>query len=178
MNWLGLVAAAPEITTPGLALIERAGVVLLGTVRRDGAPRISPVEPLFADGELYLGMMPRSHKVADLRRDPRVSLHSPVADRTATEELKLHGRVREVLDEGERKAYCEGLFAKIGWSPESMDFALFALEIETAAHFSQAEGNRVVARFRAGRGVDHFTQGVEGGIEGALAEEPADESTG
>jgi hypothetical protein len=35
------------------------GVVLIGTVRRDGTPRISPVEPFMLEGELWLSMMRR-----------------------------------------------------------------------------------------------------------------------
>ena len=49
---------------------------ILGTVRADGAPRLTGLEAHFADGELWLAMMPDSRKADDLRRDPRFSLHS------------------------------------------------------------------------------------------------------
>jgi hypothetical protein len=52
----------------------------LATLRRDGSPRISGIEVEFADGELFLGMMPDSIKLHDLERDARLALHSPTDD--------------------------------------------------------------------------------------------------
>jgi hypothetical protein len=53
----------------------------LATLRRDGSPRISGTEVQFDDdGEIYLGVMPGSRKLADLRRDPRLALHCPTED--------------------------------------------------------------------------------------------------
>ncbi|MBV9854766.1 MAG: pyridoxamine 5'-phosphate oxidase family protein [Streptosporangiaceae bacterium] len=52
----------------------------LATVRRDGAPRISGTELTFADGQVRLAMMADSVKLYDVRRDPRVALHSPTTD--------------------------------------------------------------------------------------------------
>jgi hypothetical protein len=49
-------------------------------LRRDGAPRISGSELQFADGEVTLGMMSGSMKLLDVRRDPRVALHSPTIE--------------------------------------------------------------------------------------------------
>ena len=60
------------------------GVLLVATIRRDGTPRLSPVEPFVLDGELWLSMMLGSRKAADLQRDPRVLVHSIVTGRTAT----------------------------------------------------------------------------------------------
>jgi hypothetical protein len=52
----------------------------LATLRKDGSPRISGIEVEFADGELFLGMMPGSIKLHDLERDARLALHSPTED--------------------------------------------------------------------------------------------------
>jgi hypothetical protein len=52
----------------------------IATLRRDGAPRISGSELQFADGEVTLGMMGGSLKLLDVRRDPRVALHSPTIE--------------------------------------------------------------------------------------------------
>lgn len=49
----------------------------LATLRRDGSPRISAIEAVFRDGELTFGMMPGSVKLADVRRDGRIAVHSP-----------------------------------------------------------------------------------------------------
>jgi hypothetical protein len=75
----------------------------MATLRRDGSPRISGTEVEFADGELWLGMMPGSLKALDLRREPRVALHSPTEDPPDDPsgwggEAKIAGRAVEVSD--------------------------------------------------------------------------------
>lgn len=53
----------------------------LATLRRNGAPRISASEIEFSsEGEVTLGMMLASMKLFDVRRDPRVALHSPTLE--------------------------------------------------------------------------------------------------
>lgn len=49
----------------------------MATLRRDGSPRISAIEMEFADGQISFGMMAGSLKLLDVRRDPRVAIHSP-----------------------------------------------------------------------------------------------------
>ncbi|MDQ2874759.1 MAG: pyridoxamine 5'-phosphate oxidase family protein [Actinomycetota bacterium] len=91
-SWQDLEQDAPSIARPGRARLDQARVALLGTLRRDGSPRISPVEPYFARGQLIFGAMTWSAKARDLRRDPRCVLHSPISGPDAGEaELKLHG---------------------------------------------------------------------------------------
>jgi hypothetical protein len=67
-------------------------VLLVVTIRADGTPRLSPVEPFVLDGDLWLSMMLGSRKAADLVRDPRVLVHSIVTNRDGEEgEVKLRG---------------------------------------------------------------------------------------
>ena len=56
----------------------KPGVLLIGTTRRDGSARISGVEPLIMESDLWLSMMSGSAKAQDLGRDPRILLHSMV----------------------------------------------------------------------------------------------------
>lgn len=87
---------APELARLGMARLAAARVALLGTLRLDGSPRISPIEPYHAEGELLIGAMAWTGKVADLRRDPRYVLHSVVTGPDSGEgELKLSGQVAE-----------------------------------------------------------------------------------
>jgi hypothetical protein len=103
MFWREFEAAAPELARLGKERLERTGVALLGTVTRDGSPRISPVEPFFYGGHLLLGLMGWSAKARDLRRDERFALHSSVSDPGGSEgEFKLYGRAIEVADEDVR----------------------------------------------------------------------------
>jgi Pyridoxamine 5'-phosphate oxidase len=99
MIWAEFEAAAPELAELGRERFERSGVALLGTLRRDGSPRISPVEPFFVSGHLLLGLLPASLKARDLRRDPRCVLHSVISAANAGEsEFKLYGTVEAVDD--------------------------------------------------------------------------------
>jgi hypothetical protein len=74
----------------------------MATLRKDGSPRISGIECQFDEGELWMGMMPGSLKLADVQRDPRVAIHSPTSNPDAPEgwqgEAKLAGRLVEVND--------------------------------------------------------------------------------
>ena len=90
-NWRDVELGAPELARLGLARLT-SRVALLGTLRRDGSPRISPIEPRIAQGQLLIGAMAWSAKASDLRRDPRYALHSVVTGPdTAEGELKLYG---------------------------------------------------------------------------------------
>ena len=180
MNWAAFKSAAPALAEAAEALFDKSGVVLVGTLRKDGSPRISPVEPLLLEGELYLGMMPESLKAADLLRDPRCTVHNVISDRHATEgEFKLHGRARNVQDADERQRYCDGLKAKIGWSPEGMPFQLFAVELASAGLFKSEAAARLIQKWRMGESVRTFRQGIDG-VAVEVAEEivPATRVTG
>jgi hypothetical protein len=98
-GWQDVELGAPEIARLGAARLTSARVALLGTLRRDSSPRISPVEPHIAGGQLLIGAMAWSGKADDLRRDPRCVLHSAVTDPDSGEgELKLYGSAVEVRD--------------------------------------------------------------------------------
>lgn len=49
---------------------------IMATLMADGSPRLSGMEAPIRSGHLWLGVAPGSRKAADLRRDPRFSLHS------------------------------------------------------------------------------------------------------
>ncbi|MBC3844195.1 pyridoxamine 5-phosphate oxidase [Streptacidiphilus sp. 4-A2] len=114
---------------------------LLATLRRDGSPRISGIEPLFALGELWLGMMPDSLKGADLRRDPRMALHSATEDKDVKEgDAKISGRAVEVTAEGARQAYLDALSAATGFEPE--DCQVFRVDV-TGMSFVRPGGDHL-----------------------------------
>ena len=134
MTWEEFKANAPALAALGEERFERTGLVLLGTLRSGGWPRISPVEFLIAHGHLYLGMMWRSRKALDLLRDSRCSLHNVVSDRSGVEgEFKLYGRAVVVEDLTERKRYSAALYDKIGFMPEEPEYHLFSIDIESAS---------------------------------------------
>jgi hypothetical protein len=145
VKWSEFAAASPQLAAIGQEKIDSAGLILLGTIRRDGYPRISPVEPVFVSGELELGMIWQSKKALDLLREPRCIVHSVVTDRNGTEgEFKVWGRAQDVRDAGERERYCVALHAKIGWRPKE-PFHVFRLDVESAAYRVFQEGSKVYA---------------------------------
>jgi hypothetical protein len=79
-TWAEFVAAEPELAAQVTERFSIRRHKTLATIRRDGSPRISGIETEFVDGELFLGMMPDSRKLLDLRRNPRLALHSPTDD--------------------------------------------------------------------------------------------------
>src|SRR5437773_12510803 len=106
MRWDDFAAAAPELAALGEERLRGRELCLVGTLRKGGWPRISPVEPEFVDGELLLGMMWRSPKALDLLRDPRLVVHSVVSERSGKEgDFKLYGRVVDIQDPDWRAAY-------------------------------------------------------------------------
>jgi len=145
MKWSAFVVASPKLAGFGEELIERHGLILLASLRRDGTPRISPVEPLIVDGELELGMIWQSKKALDLLRDPRCHVHTIVTDRNGTEgEFKLWGKARD-LGSADRERYCTALDAKIGWRPKE-PFHAFAIDLASAAYRRfGGEGGKVYA---------------------------------
>ena len=52
-------------------LAATGNLCLLGTLRSDGFPRISPIEPRIFEGMLVIAGMPNTTKFNDLARDPK-----------------------------------------------------------------------------------------------------------
>jgi hypothetical protein len=152
MCWADLEAAAPELARAARALIERLGFVYVGTVRRDGAPRISPVEGHIVRGRLMLVMVAGSEKVRDLARDPRVTVQSPVTDPgDPGSELKLRGRVIDV-DAEQQDATADAVEAASGWRPQP-SWRFFSVVAETVAVLEWEHGELVLHRWSRRRGL-------------------------
>jgi nitroimidazol reductase NimA-like FMN-containing flavoprotein (pyridoxamine 5'-phosphate oxidase superfamily) len=101
-RWAEVKAAAPDLADRVEARFAIRKHKTLATLRKDGSPRISGIETVFEDGDIYLGMMPDSRKLDDLRRDPRLALHSPTEDPPLDQpsgwrgEAKIAGRAVDV----------------------------------------------------------------------------------
>ena len=134
VTWGQFAEREPELAAQGEGQLARTGLALVGTLRRDGWPRISPVEPFIVDGNLYLGMMWQSRKALDLLRDPRCVVHSTVVDRKGSEgEFKVYGHAVDITDLDERRRFGDAVFAAIGFRPEEPEFHCFAVSIESVA---------------------------------------------
>jgi hypothetical protein len=145
--WREIEAEAPELAARAREAFDRHIHKTLATLRRDGAPRISGTEVRWAEGEMWLGSMPRAVKARDLQRDPRYALHSASSDEMEKGEpdAKVAGRAEEITDFDIRKAVLGRGFA-VGGSH------LFRCDI-TELVVTQVEDQQLVIRsWHEGRG--------------------------
>ena len=149
MSWRDLEAGAPELAREGWARFSRTKVALLGTIREDGSPRISPVEPYLIEGELVVGVMP-SPKLDDLHRDPRCVLHSSISHIDGSEgEFEIHGRAVGSQDPVLLNA--DGTW----WAGREPDRAgVFTIEVDEAilVTWSADQGRMTTARWSRAAG--------------------------
>jgi hypothetical protein len=142
VRWDEFESACPGIASIARERFAKDELVLLGTTRPDGSPRISPCEVDFAAGHLFLGMMWRSKKALDLLRDPRIAVHSVPSDRfNPGGDVKLYGRVVDIEDAELRTAFREEIKRRIDWAPDEPDYHLFSLDVEQAGYLSFGEDN-------------------------------------
>jgi hypothetical protein len=155
MRWEEFEAACADLAHLARQRFADDELVLLGTIRADGRPRISPTEPDFAAGHLFLGMMWRSPKALDLRRDPRCVVHSVPSDRLNPRgDVKLYGHALEIGDAELRESYREPIRARIDWAPEEPRYHLFALDVDEAAYLRFGADGQDTWRWRPDRGLD------------------------
>ena len=160
MSWSTLEHEAPELAAHARRVITQHGFVLAGTIRRDGTPRISPIEAHLVRGHLAHAVIRGTHKARDLRRDPRIVLASPVLHRgDPNEELKLRGRVVEVREPDLRTAIVDAIETASGWRPRD-DWHVFTTELGDVAYIAWNAGVCDTLRWRPGRGVDHVVRPV------------------
>lgn len=154
MEWSELVAAQPRLAELARQRLLDPGVVLVVTIRGDGSPRLSPVEPLVLDDSLWLSMMWRSRKATDLLRDPRILLHSIVTGRHGGEgEFKVRGSARQESGPELQRRYAAAVTASLGWAPEPGRFHLFRIDIDavTFIRYDNATGDQYVAMWPPAR---------------------------
>jgi hypothetical protein len=151
-SWKQLAADVPEFAAAVQQLFDAHRHKTLATVRSDGSPRISGIEAVFVDGELWFGGMWQSRKAVDLQRDPRFALHSASVDPTDPAhwpgDAKIAGRVEEITDP---QRFREVVKASGGEEPEGK------------SHLFRAEISEVV-RTTVGEPADHLM--IEYWIEG------------
>jgi len=158
VRWDEFAQAAPELASLGEQRLRARELCLVGTLRRNGWPRITPVEPDFVDGELMLGMMWRSPKALDLLRDPRLVVHSVVSRRDGDEgDFKLYGHARQIDGPDTRGRYRATIKARIDWEPEEPNYHLFAIEVDSAGFVVFGE-NRFGMAWDAAKGLRRWEQ--------------------
>jgi hypothetical protein len=151
MNWTEFSQSAPELANLFRERLERTGLALLGTIRKDGTPRISPLEAGVFEDHLLIGGMWQSKKFLDLMRDPRCLVHTTISNKDGKEgEVKLRGKVVEITDPEFRERCGRQALKTTGWRPPE-PYHLYWLDIEHAAFIQfSGSGNQTVKIWRAG----------------------------
>lgn len=127
ISWSELTAAAPTIAEVFLRRHAAAGnLCMLATLRADGSPRISPLEPRIFEDRLWIVGMPQTTKFADLARDPRFCLHTATVDTHPVDgDAKLTGYVRHVPDREQQERFAQHLFEQSGPDVRGQAFETF-----------------------------------------------------
>jgi Pyridoxamine 5'-phosphate oxidase len=151
-RWQDVVDAEPSFAADVQRVFDAHKHKTIATLRRDGSPRVSGLELEFVAGDVTFGMMPRSRKVTDLRRDPRTEVHSTSFlvegdERSWTGDARISGRAREVTDADERSRYTD--------APPTA-YPLFVLDVDRVVRIG-LEGDPphlVVRTWRPGRPIE------------------------
>jgi hypothetical protein len=153
MIWSELEAAAPALAEAARARFEGTHVAMLGTIRADGSPRVSPIEPYFTPDNLLFGAMARSAKARDLERDRRCAFHSAIADPNGGDpEFKLYGTAIDTDETPPTDAWW------LSYPPEMAH--VFALDVEEAVwvDWQLERGEMTVTRWSPARGLEQRVQ--------------------
>lgn len=132
-TWDEFATAAPDLAAAGAGLLTQfgPGLAFLATVRSDGGPRVHPICPVIADGELWAFVITASPKCADLRRDGRFALHSFPPDDT-DDEFAVRGTAIEARDLQPGDAAWTRIQAATTASVGRADETPFRLGVDTA----------------------------------------------
>lgn len=133
--WSEFTQEAPKIATVFNRRHKATGnLCMLGTVRADGSPRISPIEPRVFEGMLVLAGMPDTTKFKDLARDPRFCLHTATVDTMVGDgDAKLFGTVTDLPDKEVHARFAQELFEESGFDIRGMEFDHFYIADLTGA---------------------------------------------
>ncbi len=126
-TWKEFTEAAPRISAVFARRHAAAGnLCMLATLRSDGFPRISPIEPRMFEDRLWLIGMPNTTKFRDLGRDPRFCLHTATVDTQVTEgDAKLWGVAVDVADPELHQRFAVDLFEDTGLDLRGQKFDHF-----------------------------------------------------
>jgi hypothetical protein len=160
-TWTEFTAEASEIAEVTERRLLATGLMMLATLRRDGFPRISPVEVVMADGKLllhddrlWMGMMPGATKSLDLRRDRRFAVHTATADKNVSDgDAKFWGVATQVTGDEALSRLSDDIYASVGHRFEVGEFDAFVLDLAGASTVVVRDDTLFVSTWLPGKGV-------------------------
>ncbi len=156
MTWSAFETAEPELAETVRERYGRYTHHVLGTLRKDGSPRLSGIEADFRFGELWLGMMPHSRKALDLLRDARFSLLANPGAGTdmGGGDVRLSGRAVEITDMETLERYAEDVGMPL-------PFHVFRVELTEVVRIFVDGDDLVVRTWSPGRPVRTIRRGTD-----------------
>jgi general stress protein 26 len=117
--------SGPEATPPDwadvLAVIERAEIFWLSTVRPDGRPHVTPLPAMWLDDGLHFCTGPREQKAVNLARNPQCALTTGT-DRFRTGlDVIAEGRAERVTDQAVLQRLADMWLDKLDWRFEVVE---------------------------------------------------------
>ncbi len=154
LGWTEFAECAPRIAAVFLRRHAATGnLCMLATLRSDGYPRISPMEPRIFEGRLWLVGMPGTMKFRDLDRDPRFCLHTATVDTQVTDgDAKLWGKAHDVQDKALHRRFADALFADTGLDLRDTGFDhLYDTDLTGASAVEYAGGHLDITVWKPGQ---------------------------
>ena len=155
VTWGEFAGEAPDIAEVFVRRHTATGnLCMLATLRSDGYPRISPIEPrIFADHLVIVGM-PGTTKFKDLGRDPRFCLHTATVDpHLGDGDAKVWGEARNLQDADLHQRFAAELFAQTGMDLRGQAFdPFYVAELTSASSIAIEGGQLTITIWKPGEG--------------------------
>jgi hypothetical protein len=150
-TWAAFERAAPDLARFARERLEAHRHRTIATIRADGSPRISGTELTIAFGELWVGGLAASRKFADMRRDPRVAIHSGTDDPPPFPgDARVSGLAIFVEDEATKAALLE---AAGGGPPGPFELVRIELREVSTVQEAPTRDHLVIELWRPGEAV-------------------------
>jgi Pyridoxamine 5'-phosphate oxidase len=131
MRWTDFETQQGDLSTLVRRKLIEPGLMMVATIRTDGTPRVSPVNPHVWDGDLCVSLASSTRKAADVGRDPRVLVHSIVSRWDGSEgELKLRATAVAETGAAALDEFAAAVKERTGWAPPVGTFSLYRLDID------------------------------------------------
>ncbi len=150
-RWSEIEEDAPQFAARVRQQFDAGTNKTIATLRSDGSPRISATELKFERGTITFGMMGGSLKLRDVRRDPRVAVHSPTLEPPKDDPMGWLGDAKlagTVIETSEHDPF-----------PDP-DAAFFALDISEVVltYLGTPADHLVIESWHPGRGWERRTR--------------------
>lgn len=156
-TWQEFTDEAPELAAFVKERFAAHRHKTMATLRADGSPRLCGTEIAIAEGQLWLGGMTGSRRFADLRRDPRLAIHSGSDEPDVwAGDARVNGLGVEVTDPAGFESYRSGA----GEGPPG-HFELFRVDLTeaVAVRLDDARKHLIVENWHPGRPVRAVIRG-------------------